>query len=153
MTINVVLNTAPEFASTSTSRSVVEDGQVGTNVGSPVTATDADQGDTLTYTLGGADADSFSINSSSGQISTAAVLDYETKSPATRSRSRPPTAADRHRHDCGDHQCHRCHRRDLWLRDEAAPMSGRDRTPAWCRDCEALLGRRATSWRMAARGY
>ena len=38
---------------------------------------------TLTYTLGGNDAGSFSINSSSGQISTAAVLDYETKNSYT----------------------------------------------------------------------
>ena len=83
VTINVVLNRAPTFASTSTSRSVAEDSDVGTSVGAPVTATDADQGDTLTYTRGGADAGSFSINSSSGQISTAAVLDYETKSSYT----------------------------------------------------------------------
>ena len=33
VTINVVLNTAPEFASTSTSRSVVENSATGTNVG------------------------------------------------------------------------------------------------------------------------
>ena len=80
VTINVVLNTAPEFASTSTSRSVVENGAAGTNVGAPVTATDADQGDTQAYSLDtGSDAGSFSINSSSGQISTTAVLDYETK--------------------------------------------------------------------------
>ena len=83
VTINVVLNTAPEFESTSTSRSVVENGQVGTNVGAPVTATDADAGDTLTYTLGGADAGSFTINPSTGQIQTARVLDEETDSSYT----------------------------------------------------------------------
>ena len=79
VTINVVLNTAPTFASTSTSRSVVEDGSIGDNVGAPVTATDSDQGDTLTYILGGTDAGSFTINSSTGQIQTAAVLDEETR--------------------------------------------------------------------------
>ena len=83
VTINVVLNRAPEFASSSASRSVAESSQVGTNVGSPVTATDADQGDTLTYTLGGADAGSFTINSSTGQIQTAVVLDEETDSSYT----------------------------------------------------------------------
>ena len=84
VTINVILNVAPEFREgASTSRSVVENGQVGTNVGAPVTATDADQGDTLTYTLGGADAGSFSINSSTGQIQTARVLDEETDSSYT----------------------------------------------------------------------
>ena len=84
VTINVVLNTAPEFASSSTSRSVVENGAAGTNVGAPVTATDADQGDTQAYSLDtGSDAGSFTINSSSGQISTSAVLDYETKNSYT----------------------------------------------------------------------
>ena len=84
VTINVDLNTAPTFREgTSTSRSVVENGQVGTNVGSPVTATDADQGDTLTYTLGGSDAGSFTIVAGTGQIQTAAVLDEETRSSHT----------------------------------------------------------------------
>ena len=83
VTINVVLNSAPEFASTSTTRSVVEGASAGTNVGSPVTATDTDQGDTLTYTLGGSDAASFDIVAASGQIQTAAVLDQETRSSHT----------------------------------------------------------------------
>ena len=84
VTINVVLNTAPTFASSSTSRSVVENSATGTNVGAPVTATDADQGDTQAYSLDtGSDAGSFTINSSSGQISTVAVLDYETKNNYT----------------------------------------------------------------------
>ena len=43
-----------------------------------VAATDADN-DTLTYTLSGTDAASFSINSSTGQLQTKAALDYETK--------------------------------------------------------------------------
>ena len=83
VTINVDLNTAPEFASASTSRSVVEQGSIGDNVGGPVTATDADQGDELTYILGGADAASFSIVAASGQIRTAVVLDEETRSSYT----------------------------------------------------------------------
>ncbi len=83
VTINVVLNSAPEFASTSTTRSVVEGASAGANVGSPVTATDTDQGDTLTYTLGGSDAASFDIVAASGQIQTAAVLDQETRSSHT----------------------------------------------------------------------
>ena len=77
-------NRAPTFPSTSTSRNVAEDRSAGTNVGAPVTATDADLGDTLTYSLdSGTDAGSFSINSSSGQIRTAVVLDYETKNSYT----------------------------------------------------------------------
>ena len=47
-------------------------------IGAPVTATDSD-GDSLTYTLGGSDAATFSIGRSSGQLMTRAALDYETK--------------------------------------------------------------------------
>ena len=60
-----------------------EDAAAGTNVGSPVSATDADPGDTLTYALGGADAASFTIAAASGQIRTSAALDYETKASYT----------------------------------------------------------------------
>lgn len=78
-----VLNTAPMFAATTTSRSVAEDlgdvAQPGRAVGDPVTATDTDRGDSLTYTLGGADAADFTIDAETGQISTSAALDYETK--------------------------------------------------------------------------
>ena len=63
------------------SRSIREDAAEGSNVGNPVVATDDDEGDTLTYTLGGADADSFDIDSSTGQITVGdgTQLDYETK--------------------------------------------------------------------------
>ncbi len=74
-------NRAPVFTSgTSTTRSVAENAASGTNIGSAIAATDADTGDTLTYTLGGTDASSFSIVSTSGQLQTSAALDYETKS-------------------------------------------------------------------------
>ncbi len=72
-------NSAPEFAEgVSTSRSVAENTGSGVDIGSAVSATDVD-GDTLTYTLGGTDASSFSLDSSSGQLRTSASLDYETK--------------------------------------------------------------------------
>ena len=53
----------------------------GVNVGAPITATDQDEGDTVTYTLGGTDAASFAIDASTGQIATIAgvTYDYETK--------------------------------------------------------------------------
>ncbi len=74
-------NNAPVFtAGTSTTRSIAENTASGVNIGSPVAATDADTGDTLTYTLGGTDAASFRIVSTSGQLRTSAALDYETKS-------------------------------------------------------------------------
>ena len=73
-------NNAPAFTEgTSTTRSVAENTTSGTNIGSTVSATDADTGDTLTYSLGGTDASSFSIVSTSGQLQTSAALDYETK--------------------------------------------------------------------------
>ena len=73
-------NRAPVFSEgASTTRSVREDAATGTNVGSPVTATDADTGDTRTYSLEGTDAASFDIVTSSGQIQTRAALDASTK--------------------------------------------------------------------------
>ena len=72
---------APEFSEgTSTSRSVVENSASGTNIGNAVTATDDDPGTTLSYSLSGTDASSFSIVNSSGQLQTNASLDYESKS-------------------------------------------------------------------------
>ena len=49
----------------------------GANIGTAVTATDADSDDILTYSLGGADAASFDIAPGSGQLQTKAELDYE----------------------------------------------------------------------------
>lgn len=80
-----VLNTAPMFldangeVATTTTRMVAENSATGTAVGMPVMATDTDRGDTVTYTLGGTDAASFTIGSDTGQIMTSADLDYETK--------------------------------------------------------------------------
>ena len=76
-----VVNYLPVFADgASAARSVAENSAAGTNVGTPVAATDT--GDTLTYTLGGTDASSFDIVSSSGQIRTKSgeTYDHETQS-------------------------------------------------------------------------
>ena len=76
-------NMVPEFTEgSSTTRSVLENTGPGINIGTPVAATDADD-DTLTYTLSGIDAASFSIVSASGQLQTRAALDYETQSSYT----------------------------------------------------------------------
>ena len=64
---------------TSTTRTVAENTTSGENIGAAVAATDVDSGTTLTYTLGGTDAASFSIVSTSGQLQTSAALNYETK--------------------------------------------------------------------------
>ena len=79
----VETNAAPEFPSTETgARSVAENTAAGENIGAPVTATDADN-DTLTYSLGGTDASSFTLVSTSGQLQTKDALDYETKNSYT----------------------------------------------------------------------
>ena len=75
---DVAENSAPVFARRSTERSIPENTPAGRNIGSPITATDAD-GDTLTYTLDGTDASSFSIVSTTGQLKTSVPLDYEKK--------------------------------------------------------------------------
>ena len=72
-------NTAPDFADATAERSVAENTAAGGNIGAPVAATDADAGDTLTYTLGGADAASFDIDANTGQLQVKDALDYETR--------------------------------------------------------------------------
>ena len=75
-----VANNAPAFASETATRSFAENTPAGRNIGAPVTASDAD-GDDLTYALGGTDAASFAIVSTSGQLRTgSATYDFETKS-------------------------------------------------------------------------
>ena len=74
-------NNPPTFPSDMVTYTIEENSPPGTNVGAPVTAMDSD-GDTLTYTLGGADMADFRIDSASGQITVGpdTSLDYESKS-------------------------------------------------------------------------
>ena len=71
-------NSPPRFSETAPTRSIAENSAAGTAVGAPVRATDPDR-DSLTYTLGGSDAATFSIGRTSGQLMARAALDYETK--------------------------------------------------------------------------
>ena len=73
-------NREPAFPDILSTRSFPENTPPGRNIGAPVTALDAD-GDTLTYTLEGRDAGSFTIVGTSGQIRTRSgvTYDYETK--------------------------------------------------------------------------
>ena len=73
------VNEAPSFSAATASRTVAENTATGQNIGSALSATDPDSGDTLTYTLGGTDASSFTIVSTSGQLRTSAALDFETE--------------------------------------------------------------------------
>ena len=76
-------NNAPVFAEETDTRTIDENTAAGESIGDPVTAADPDDGDTLTYTLGGDDAASFDIDASTGQLQTKADLDYETKQTYT----------------------------------------------------------------------
>ena len=72
-------NQAPMFPSSSVTRSIPEGQSSGRAIGSRVTATDPNPGDSLTYTLEGTDAASFSIDSRTGQLRTTnASLDQGT---------------------------------------------------------------------------
>ena len=80
LTLLTAVNIPPSFSTSgSLSREVPENSASGTAVGAAVTATDRDTEDTLTYSLSGVDASSFTIASTTGQISVASgtVLDYE----------------------------------------------------------------------------
>ena len=82
VTINVTdVAEKPSYASSTATRSVVENTPAGQNIGTPISATDPD-GDSLTYTLEGLAAVSFAIESSTGQLKTQSGVsyDYETKS-------------------------------------------------------------------------
>ena len=86
-------NEPPEFPSTEDgTRSFPENTGANVNVGSAVTANDPDTGATLTYTLEGADAASFEIDDTNGQIKTKAGVTYDHE--ATPSYSVTVTADD-----------------------------------------------------------
>ena len=75
-------NVAPEFAEDTTTREVEENTPQGRNIGGPLVAMAGDD-DTLTYAIGGADASSFIIIRTTGQIKVRDALDYETKNSYT----------------------------------------------------------------------
>ena len=73
------VNSEPAFiAGTRTDRTVPEDAEPEADIGLPVTATDAD-GDELTYTLHGDDADFFTVLAGTGQLRVQATLDFEAR--------------------------------------------------------------------------
>ena len=75
------LNT-PLVVNTEQTREVAENTPAGRNIGARVFATDS--GDVLTYSLdAGADAAAFDINRATGQLTTKAALDHETKETYT----------------------------------------------------------------------
>ena len=85
VTIKVTnVNEAPVFdANAPTGLNVVENTAAGEDIGSRVTATDPDVGDTLTYSLDTDDGAAFEIDTTNGQIMTKDVLDREAKDTYT----------------------------------------------------------------------
>ena len=76
VTANPIVNAPPRFRGDSSWSA--EEGVAGRNVGSPTSATDRDN-DTLTYGIqSGGDSALFEIDPSSGQVSLAQALDFET---------------------------------------------------------------------------
>ena len=74
------VNRTPVFTSEPpVTRSVDENTPSEQPIGDPISATDGD-GDTLTYSLHGTDADSFAIDANTGQIETKGKYDFEQKS-------------------------------------------------------------------------
>ena len=73
-------NRPPAFSATTATRSFAENTTAGQPIGDPVTATDLDTSDSLTYTLDDTGAASFDIDSGTGQIKTkeGVTYDYET---------------------------------------------------------------------------
>ena len=80
VTIGIISdNTAPEFPSESTARAMPEEMPKGTPIGNPVTATDMDSADILTYWLGGTGEDNalFDIDARTGQLKVKTKLNSE----------------------------------------------------------------------------
>ena len=82
ITVNITVtdvNEAPTFTEgDETTRDIEEIAAVGANVGDPVSATDADMGETLEYSLNDNPDDAFEIDSRTGQLKTKVTLDHET---------------------------------------------------------------------------
>ena len=72
------VNEAPEFPSSEDGeRTVAENTGADQDIGDPVAATDPDNGDTLTYTLGGTDVGSFAIDDTNGRLKTKVGVTYD----------------------------------------------------------------------------
>ena len=70
-------NRPPTFSGPSATKEVAENPTAVTNVGTPVTATDLDTGNTLAYSLDTTGATLFDIDSTSGQIKTKSGVTYD----------------------------------------------------------------------------
>ena len=76
-------NEPPAFNEETDARTIAEGVEAGVDIGTPVSATDPDASETLTYSLAETDAASFGIIARSGQLQIKAALDFEIKSTYT----------------------------------------------------------------------
>ena len=78
VTIGIISNnTPPVFPAETDTRAVLEETPKGTLIGLPVSATDADSADRLTYWLSGTDGSLFDIDAMTGQLKVETKLNYE----------------------------------------------------------------------------
>ena len=89
VTINVTdVNEPPSFADSAKTLEVAENTAPATDIGDPIAAIDP-EGDTLTYTIDGADAAHFVIVAGTGQLKTNGVVDLPTKRARRARRAAP----------------------------------------------------------------
>ena len=139
ITVTITVTSPPVFSEGAiATRSVAENASAGALIGDPVAATDADSGDTLTYSLEGTDAVSFDITPATGQLLTRAALDAGTKA---RTRSHGcRQRRDRRSQDYGDHHGYQ---RAGSLRRSGRCRPGKHRSGVRLR---GLAGREGTCW-------
>ena len=93
-----VANSDPIVAGdeSTTTRSLPENSVQGTNVGAPVTATDPDAGDTLSYGITGPNPGGFTIDATTGQLRSGPASSYDFEDPTKSSYTVTVTATDPH---------------------------------------------------------
>ena len=133
---NTLTNNAPVFSSSNVALGIAENTAAGVNVGDPVTATDADAGDTLSYTLRGADAEFFDIVDTTGQILTKAGVSYDHEAEDSYTVTVRGLGQRRHRRSQRHHQHHRRGRAARRAGDAGGLGCGRQQYPP-----VGLLGR------------
>ena len=80
--VTITANSAPEFDDDTLTRSIAENTAANTNIGAVIPAATDDDNDTLTYTMEGTDAASFTFDASTRRIKTktGVTYDFEAKS-------------------------------------------------------------------------
>ena len=87
-------NTAPEFGAAAPTRQLAENSVQGTSVGAPVTATDDDADDTLSYGITGPNPGGFTIDATTRQLRSGPASNYDFEDPAKNSYTVTVTASD-----------------------------------------------------------